>query len=130
MHRSRISITSLAIGALLGFSLVAAGPAVAKGVSSMVRGGGDAGSVSEPRFIFKTNKGEPRSIEVERALLKIPTEYGEPFAVTSQDGKRIVWYRHPTLGVRNVIILQNQLVHVLQVENKVKKSELSETGTR
>ena len=122
MARSR-TLLILALGSTLGFIGTATGPAIAAKVSSFVRGGGNAGGVQEPRFIYRTNNGELQFVDVERSLLKIPHEYGEPFAVTSQDGAATVWYRSEKLGVRNVVVMtaNRQPVHILQTEPITKK---------
>ncbi len=130
MNRFRLSFSSLAIGSLLGITLVAAGPAIADTASQLVRGGAAAGKVAEPRFIYTENNGPIGFIEVERSLVKLPLDYGEPFAVTSISGNQSVWYRHPELGVRNVIIQGDRtLIHLLKMET-IKKSEAPTSGTR
>ena len=131
MARSRtLLVLVLALGSTLGIFATATAPAVAAKVSSYIKGGGEAGEVREPAFVFKRNNGKLNVAEVERQLFKIPHEYGEPFAVTSTDNGAMVWYRSEKLGVRNVVLLtgQRQPVHVLQVDPITKKKSEDNPG--
>ena len=117
-------------GVVVGAILVSAGPAIASKSQALVHGAGWAGKVREERFIFRQNNGPRAAVDVERNLVKVPAEYGEPFAVTMEGTDIMVWYRSPTLGVRNVRMIGNQeLVHVLQADSiDPKKSVLGDGG--
>ena len=119
------SLPAFVIGGFLGIVLFASAPAIARTAAQWVNGGGGAGSVTEPPFLFTENNGPKRAIQVERSLVKLPPDYGEPFAVTSSGVSQIVWYRHPELGVRNVVVQgDRRLVHLLEIES-LKTSEVS-----
>jgi len=119
-HRRSWIVGGIA-GALSGIavvSLLLAAPAAAQSAIQWVRGGGFAGKVVEPRFVYTHNEGEKLSVDTSRELFKVPEEYGEPFAVTVANNQQIIWYRSTSLGVRNVIIESDRrLVHLLPWAN-------------
>ena len=133
MRILRISSTAGAIliglgGVLLGAALTGAGGGETATLG--IQGGGYAGKVREPDFAFTYNNPANRlSVTISRELFKVPEEYGEPFAVTVENSQTMVWYRHPELGVRNVILEKDrQLVHILP--RSPLKSEAPPEGAR
>jgi len=135
MLRSHSHRRPLVIGALLGAVVsslvILAAPAVAQTAVQWIRGGGFAGKVVEPKFVYTHNEGEKLAVETSRELFKVPEEYGEPFAVTVANNQQIVWYRSTSLGVRNVIIENDRrLVHLLPRSNLQKTAAEETPATR
>lgn len=96
----------------------------ADGVRKIANGAGGAGVVKEPAFIYTHNEGRKLAVETSRELVKIPSDYGEPFAVDTVNGQTVVWYRSDELGVRNVVLLSDRdLFHLLPRESLTPKSE-------
>ncbi len=115
MRPNRLTVLSIGLGAMLGATLAMTGPAMAQIATQWISGGGFAGKVAEPAFLYNHNDGPKLVVATQRDLFKLPDDYGEPFAVTSVNNKTVVWYRNPELGVRNVIIEgDRRLVQVIQ----------------
>jgi len=116
MNRSWLPVSpqtaaAAAIGAVVALALA---PAVGQQTPALIRGGGHAGVETEPTFRFTTVGGNRGRADFDRALLKVPASYGEPFAVTVEGKRATLWYYGRDGSVRNVILSDDQtLVRVV-----------------
>jgi hypothetical protein len=95
---------AVALGAVAAFALTGS-PATGQQTPALVRGGGHAGVETEPTFRFQTLQGNRSQADYDRAVLKVPAYYGEPFAVVAgTGGRQVIWYRADDGSLRNVIV--------------------------
>lgn len=92
------------VGVILGVGAASLAPrADGQQTPALIRGGGSAGVEKEPTFRFGTQSGQVSTVDFDRNVLKVPSYYGEPIAVTM--GRRpVVWYRAADGALRNVIL--------------------------
>lgn len=106
MSRLQLGVVALASCAF-GASLFA--PVLAQQRPGLVKGAGSAGVEKEPTFRFNTAEGRPTASDCDRNLIKVPSGYGQAFAVTVGPNRQpVVWFRGDDGSVRNVILADDQ----------------------
>jgi len=112
-HRGQLVVVA-ALGALAALAL--SRPAHSQQTPSLIRGGGSAG-VARESVRFTSVGGKALKADFDRNVLKVPSSFGEPFAVTP--GRRsevVVWYRARSGQVRNVILSDDRSLFRIEPE--------------
>ena len=117
---------NIALGGILFAGVIVAalglqGVGSAQVNTSLFRGAGHAGTVSERAFRFKTIKKNAGVIHTERHRLVVPVSYGKPFTVTTFGTDSIIWYRADDGTVRNVVIGQGNVLVETSTQVPIRK---------